>query len=315
MYGSTIRLATAAFSLSLMVLLGCSDSTGPAPVTVSIQSHRSSIQTGDTLTLFASVNNRSNQDVAWELIPGPSDYGTLTPAGFYTAPKSLITDSIFVRMKVVAVGEAGAFDTTTIVVHQGPLTHIVPNLESSYTFTSYRTDATGAKEAGSEKTWTETLKDLNASVAEKGNLALFTNGVDTTYLRYEANGDLFLGSSMPEWVGWITYPFGSHTSATITLPERTVELRDKITGTATISYLGTEVVPVTTKSVLGRKVHEVRTETRTGVISSVTTTTSDIWYAPAIGHIVKVDRSIVVTEGTSTTTTGSKTFMTSYILR
>ncbi len=314
MYRSTVRLATAIFSLSLMVLLGCSDATGPAPVTVTIGSHRTSIQTGDTLTLFATVNNRSSQDVAWELIPGPSDYGTLTPSGFYTAPTSLIVDSIFVRMKVVAVGNAGAFDTTTIVVRQGPLTHIVPKVGSKYTFTSYRTDASGAKEAGSEKTWTETLTTTTASVAEKGNLSLFTGGADTTYLRYESNGDLLLGSNISEWVGWTTYPFGSHTSATTTLAERTAENGDKINGTVTVEYLNTEVVPVTTKSVLGKKVHEVRIETRTGATPSVTTTTSDIWYAPAIGHIVKVERSIETTQNRITIITGSRTFMTSFTL-
>lgn len=311
-YPYAIRLSGLLLLVGLVA--GCSDSqTAPGEVKVTITPASPTIKTGETLQLSASLSGTSNGEVTWELLPSPPDYGSVSATGLYTAPILIIQDSIFVRIKAVSVAAPSASTIVTIIVKQGPV--ILPNVNSTFSYASYRTDGSGTKEPGSDLSWTETLSATGASLYGKDNLVIYLTGNDTIYHRQEANGDLAIRKTGQEGARWITYRFGSKGSEILEAADSTYSNGDHYTLSETMSYTGEEQVAVGIRSLKAQKVQVRRVESKTGFQGYTRTIVEDYWYAPAIGKIVRVDRTSDYLDATQQYRNIYRQLMTAYTVK
>ncbi len=303
-------LFPAVFLVAAILFGGCSDRTAnpPEDPRITVLAFRNPIQAGDTLTLYATLSSGDNSTIRWEMIPGPADYGSITPQGLYTSPKAIVEDSIYVRVKATSL-TTNATATATIVVARGEFRHLPPSIGSTVTYSSYQVDAAGRKIDGSDRQWVETLVSTTASIAGRDSVAIFAGPQDTTIVRYLPGGDLLYGLRRGPELFWRPLPFGSRSDAIDSRPDSMIEGGGRMTDTTRLTYAGQDVVPVGTKSFVARRIRQVSTRKATGSLNFTELITEDIWYAGAVGTIVRIDRTIERTEGGSTTIRGERRSM------
>lgn len=304
-------LFSAILALSgIVVMGGCSDRTAnpPADPAITIRSFRTPILVGDTVTLFAALEGGDNSTVRWEMIAGPSDYGSITPQGLYTAPRSIVEDSIYVRVKATAPSTSRTA-TATIVVARGEFRHQAPGIGSAFTIASYLVDSAGHKIAGSDRQAIRTLVTTTASVGGHDNVAIFAGPQDSTILSYLPAGNILYGKKIGSNVLWNTFNFGTRINTTEARPDIILEGGVKVSDTTSVTWSAQEVVPVGTKSFVARKMRAITIRVASGAASYTERITEDIWYAGAIGAVVRIDRAIERTEGGKTTIHGERESM------
>ncbi len=303
-------LISAILGLSGILVGGCSDRTAnpPADPTITVIPFRTPILAGDTVTLFATLEGGDNASIRWEMIAGPSDYGTITPQGFYTAPRSIVEDSIFVRVKAMAPSTSRTA-TVTIVVARGEFRHQPPGVGSTFTTAHYMVDSAGRKIAGSDRQSIQTLVTTNASLGGHDNVAVFAGPQDSTLISYLPAGDIQFGRLAGSSVIWNTLNFGTKANATQSYPDLVLEGGIRVSDTTTTTWVGQEVMPVGTKSFVARRMRVVTMRTATGAANYAERIVEDVWYAGAIGTIVRIDRTIEHTEGGNTTIRGERQTM------
>lgn len=296
--------------LSGMALVGCSDRTAnpPSDPSITVLPFRNPILAGDTVTLFASLEGGDNSTIRWEMIAGPSDYGSITPQGLYTSPRSIVEDSIFVRVKAAAPSTSRTA-TVTIVVARGEFRHQPPGVGSTFTNAYYLVDSAGRKVAGSDRQSTQTLVTTTASIGGHDNVAIFAGPRDSTIISYLPAGDIQIGRPAGSGVVWNTLNFGTRASATEAHPDLVLEGGVKVSDTTSTAWVGQEVIPVGTKSFIARKMRAVTVRTVSGSANYTERIVEDVWYAGAVGTIVRIDRTIEHTEGGNTTIRGEKQTM------
>jgi len=286
---------------------GCSDRTAnpPEDPRISVSPFRNPILAGDTVTLFATIDGGDPSSIRWEMIPGPADYGSITPQGFYTAPRSIVDDSIYVRVKAISSATSYAA-TATIVVARGEFRHLVAPIGSTFTYSSYAVDSAGKVVTGSEGQRIATLTSTTATLGGRDNVALFAAPADTTIICYLPGGDVMYGLGTTSNLHWRTLLFGSRSDVIDRRPDSLTEGGGHVSDTTRISYVGQEVVPVGTKAFVARRMRQITERVGTGAEAFTEHITEDIWYAGAIGAIVKVDRSSERTQNGVTRRSGHR---------
>lgn len=181
-----------------------------------------------------------------------------------------------------------------------------PGTGSSFTYKSHLKDSTGQKDPKSEQTLLNTVGPTGLTYEGKSNVVSFIEGVDTSYVVYEGNGDvtayqpeLTLPSpQMPFLIipgRWVTFPFGTKNpvavpgySTTTTLPMIPVPVTINVTGTT--SYIGTENLQIGTETIATQKGLLTINSTVSSLIASGPVTSIDtFWFAQKLGVFVKED--------------------------
>ncbi|MDB5033770.1 MAG: hypothetical protein JWQ98_1011 [Chlorobi bacterium] len=206
----------------------------------------------------------------------------------------------------------GCTDTPTST--GGNSTTITPAKQGS-TFTSYTysKDSLGQMQQGSQDTTVSTIAKTGLTIGGKSdvNMAIGvkkSGGTDTTYFRYESNGDVSLyfnatdssGGAPPMQTAWITLPFASKTSMNLTIVDTAMSDstfgagRFKVTSSAV--QTGTENITVGSETLSAEKVQwKFETSATFGLFGIGQSVVSTIWFAPKIGFIARQEQ--ITSEG------------------
>ncbi len=178
---------------------------------------------------------------------------------------------------------------------------VKPKVGSTYTFATYDTDSTGAKVPGSDSTLVYTVASTTLTLDGKNDCMMLVPSnpnEDTVYVHYESNGDVSQYFGVPdsplEGKIWITLPFTSKTQISSTLMDTSyvdssglttqVKLQSSQVGS------GSENVTVGAGTFSAQKVKWTLASTLTiGPFPVSLTAQSDMWFAPKIGFIVKLE--------------------------
>ncbi len=184
----------------------------------------------------------------------------------------------------------------------------VPKTGSSYMYENYMTDSTGAEIPGSRMTSTMTVAETGMNYMGRDNVhRMVASTGETTYLRYENNGDVSLYGSLSSLAGnmadqipisydpgWITFPVASGTPGTlppidtsITLPYNGLPITAVVKGNGTVTSIGSEEVTVGSEKLTAQRA-VVRMNINASVfllLSLNVTLTDTLWYSPKIGLI------------------------------
>jgi hypothetical protein len=179
-----------------------------------------------------------------------------------------------------------------------------PKAGSSFTFDEYQTDTTtGQPVLGTRDTSVQTFIQTGISYMGKTNVSKIISvsnmTQDTTYLNYEANGDLSVwgSSGLSSTMSWLILPTGSKTSNSIT-SDTTVTILGIPTETKTVftlAYVDDETMTVKGQSISVTKLKEMITLTiTTAGVPATQTQSSFAYFAPSLGYLTKTETPVQV---------------------
>jgi|GEM_PF-5185737 len=311
-------MRAAALLAPLALIIGCGkdvavDPPKPKPtdsITVSVTPTSGTLDVGQTMQFNATLTGGNSTNIGWVLNSAAPDYGTISPSGVYTAPLSIIGDSIIVTVTAMSTQNSKARASASVVVRR--LRPVVPGAGSSYSYAYYDLDSSARKIAGSDRNITHTVSRSGISWHDRNDVVSITADGKDSYIGYDANGDL-MGWS--EEGGWGRYPFGSRATTRLAAITRTLPNGAQYSDSSTATYLGAEMMTVGGTSLVVYKIRINRVE-RSGIPGPYTINhTGNYWYAPAIGWYVKWDTMSVYTDMESRRVSGGAASLTSYELK
>jgi hypothetical protein len=167
-----------------------------------------------------------------------------------------------------------------------------PNAGSVFTYAAYATDSTGAKIAGSDETYTDSVIAHGVTASGVTGLVRMTYfGISQALVDYRANGDLALALELEAGIAspWSVFPIGSRGTTTQEPWSRT--FGDSSAGVTwsspytTIIYQGTEQLSIAAGSFATHKILVRQFDTTDAGDPYITNRT--IWFAPSIGTYVR----------------------------
>ncbi|MEO5930708.1 MAG: hypothetical protein ABIR47_12300 [Candidatus Kapaibacterium sp.] len=199
--------------------------------------------------------------------------------------------------------------TDTPASPSGNSTTITPAKQGS-TFTSYEysKDSLGQVEQGSQDTVVSTIAKTGLTIGGKSDVNMMigvkkSGETDTTYFRYESNGDLSLyfdasdssSDTPPIQAAWIALPFASKTPMNVTLVDTATSDSTlgagRFTVTSSAVQTGTENITVGSETLSAEKVQwKFDISSKFGLFGLAQSVTSTMWFAPKIGFIVKQEQ-------------------------
>lgn len=226
--------------------------------------------------------------------------------------------SVFISL-VVVLSSCGKEDPSA------PISFVQPKEGSTYTYDQYATDTLNALPiASSRDTTVATFMQVGKSLFGKTNVSMIItedrNGVDTSYLNYEANGDVSMGLDPGSGqMVWITVPVSSRVPQSFSFTDTVVDGRDTAYRTVTwsVTYLATESMVVKGQTLSVEKCQSTASIDVTVVGSpAIRASVSQYsYYAPSIGYIVKTDVPVQYSPFDRTKEPGQATTLIDYELK
>lgn len=211
-------------------------------------------------------------------------------------PMALVMHTTFRRISIL-ISLVVILSSCTKEDPSAPITFVQPKAGSTYTYDKYATDTLEALPIASTRdTTVATFIQVGKSLFGKTNVSMIItedrNGVDTSYLNYEANGDVNMGLDPGSGqMVWITIPVSSRVPQSFSSTDTVVDGRDTAYRTVTwsVTYLATESMVVKGQTISAAKCQSV-TSFELKVLGSSTilgSLTAYVYYAPSIGYILE----------------------------
>lgn len=314
---SPLAFAVAAF-VAPFVLNSCSSSTEPGVTKTHILTGPTgtvavmATEVGRTTDTTITVKNTGNDSLSITGITSSDSNFTIvstTPIGVASNGEKSVT----VRFHPAAVADyntsirftLASNDSTAAILLSGKGLPFHPRAGSTFTYTTYAVDSTGAQAGGSSLVAAQ-IVSTTEKYQGRDSVVEILEGSDTTYHYYEANGDIavynkglaFDTSGRMSGAGWIDLPFASHTTGNAVLTDSEhvyidvngVAVSGMLVQHGTASYISSEEITVGSEKLTGEKV--VLDLTVSLDILSQTFTAHAIntyWYSQKLGYLIKED--------------------------
>ncbi len=195
-----------------------------------------------------------------------------------------------------------------------------PRASSYYEFTTYRTSADGLRAGPFVDTMFVVIEAMQR-YGKNGVLGLFEGRpeVDTTFVYYEANGDLAVTTAELDHE-WQIYPFVSKSARSWTLSDTTYDDGSSYQVKKTRAHAGSGDLVLNGGEVQSCQiVRDIRTSTRwsaSGEVQRKTVLVEELWYSRPIGYPSRfmTTETTIDAAGVATTTSTERT-LTNYYLR